>query len=675
MGLCFLAIYSAAWADEEINLTSESLEYRQEEDSYFAEGDAILTRGPIQLRARSLWFHGQAKQLKGVGGIVFTENGNTLFAKEIEYDFLTDKGVLLDGRLFLESANYTLTGRKIERLGLGKITLHEAFFTACDCPEDPDWHIKAASIRLTLGTYLTAKDVFFYADKTPIIYLPYFIYPVKTTRQTGFLIPHIGGSSTQGLRYNQDFFWAFSQNQDATFSLDYRDKKGVGSGIEYRYALSTETSGALQVERFHDIEKSSSGTATANPVAIRYRHQQRFSDRIGFNLSARYVSAEDYYTELSDFTSERALQKLESNAALTYRGDESFGYLLARYTQDLTRTDNRATLLQRLPEAGWSLIGHKIGPVFLDLHTTYTRFDRKTDFDWERIDLSPAVSLPLRVVSGIGATPWVKFHGITYSRTLLSNRLLRRNITGIGIDVDSESTGTIWKSPVHFSKKLTYEEINADDQSNIPQADEIDQVHNRRSMTLSLNPRSVSTSIRFTETYNIDLTPSSSDRLSDVRTEWSITPSPFFSFNTDLFYHWQSQHVTAVNTDLRVGNREKLTLLVGQRYTQGGLLPQKGDLLNPIYLGDHQTAPRVAFITGHLRAKLSDRLTFATEAFYDTDTDRFAEIHYGLLYERQCWLVAMAYQDLLNRNEFLFTVSLKGLGETLPRQFAYLFEP
>jgi hypothetical protein len=67
-------------------------------------------------------------------------------------------------------------------------------------------------------------------------------------------------------------------------------------------------------------------------------------------------------------------------------------------------------------------------------------------------------------------------------------------------------------------------------------------------------------------------------------------------------------------------------------------------------------------------------VTVATEAFYHGDTNSFSKIHYGLLYERKCWTIALSYQDLLDRNEFFVTVSLKGLGDNLPKKFSNLFQ-
>jgi len=661
-----LLFFSPAWANETITLTSDTLEYNQEDEISIAEGNATLTRGTMQLRANRLSVNSKLNHLKGFGDVTFKEESNTLFASEIEYNLTTEQGVLYDGRLFLEAENYTLTGKRIERLGPGSVTLHEAFFTACDCTtKDPDWHIQAKSIRMTLGNYLIVNDLFFYADKTPILYLPYFIYPAKTTRQTGLLIPHIGGSSTQGFRYNQDLFWAISENQDATFSLDYRGKKGVGSGIEYRYVLSEESRGTIQADRFHDTEKDK------DRVAISYRHQQKFSNRIKFNLNAGYVT-QDYYTELSNAISDRALQKIESNAALTYKGDESFGYLLAHYTQDLNNT-NSTTTLQKLPEVGWHLIGHKMGLVFLDLDTAYTRFYRKDSPSWERVYVAPRLSLPLRFSTYVTATPWTAYRGIHYSYT--ENAF--RKITATGIDFNSAWNGLLGKTPIHFSEKLTYEEIKADEATDIPQADEMDTIKSRRAITLSLQTRSQRSdrlgwvAARFTQSYDVTNDP---HLLSDLRTEWSLTPLPSFAINTDLFYNWQDHDITAINTDVRFSVEERFKISIGQRHTQEGAHVQKGDTFNPFYLGDRQVVPRVSFVTGRLKAKLSHHVTVATEAFYHGDTNSFSKIHYGLLYERQCWTIALSYQDLLDRNEFFVTVSLKGLGDNLPKQFSNLFQ-
>ncbi|MEK7703047.1 MAG: LPS assembly protein LptD [Nitrospirota bacterium] len=676
-GFFFLRLTTPSFGEAipQITLTSNMLEYQQEEDVYFAEGNAILTQGAMRLKGDRLWFSNKTRQLKGIGNITLSENENTVFASEVEYDFATQQGFLLDGRLFFEEENYTLIGKKIERQKSGRYRLREAKFTACDCPENPDWHIRAERLDITLGTYMVVKNLFFYADQVPIFYLPYLTYPVKTTRQSGLLIPNIGISSKSGLRYNQDLFLVLSQSQDMTFSLDFREKLGIGGGIEYRYALSKKTRGGLQVEQFSDTESD------INRIGVRYQHHQQFSDQLQMSLNARYIDPANSLSALSDETADRSLQVIESNAAITYTGEASFGYLLARYTQDLTVGNNNQTLM-RLPEVGWHLIGYPLGPLFFDLQTTHTHFYRKTNFTWNRQQIAPRLSLPAKISSDIRLNTWSEFRNIHYSRSISEDRSFDQDVTALGITLESDPIITTTKFPIRFSKKLTVEKIHAADSfSDIPFADEIDKIHDRESITLSLFPRLLTQnksadllSLRLTETYHTRLFGTSSSKLSDMRAVLSLMPEKHFSMKTELFYNWEKDQISAIHTDFSVLHHNRFLFSLGERYTQGEVLPQKGDLYNPLYLGDLEVAPKITFLSGRLLAKLSNQVTLAAETYYDFDDRLLIEERFGLSYQRQCWLAAVIYQNRSDRNDLFFVVSLKGLGSNLPKQFSRLFD-
>ncbi len=660
----------------QIDLTSDRLEYRHEEELYLAEGNTTLTQGSMQLRVNRLWFSNTTKQLKGEGNVAFQQGENTVFASEIDFNLVTGEGVLLNGNLFLEEEGYYLAGKRIERFPGNRYHLREASFTACDCPQHPDWQIRATSLRVTLQQYLVTKNLTFYANGLPVLYLPYFIYPAKTGRQSGVLIPSMGHSSRDGLRYNQELFWAIAQNKDATLSLDVREQKGVGGGLQYRYLVSKKTGGTIEAGFFSDTEKDQ------KHIAIRYQHRQRVTDRMRLHLDAQYLNRKDHFLELSDFTADRARQHIESTASLTYRGDQSFTYLLARYTETLTETPND-TLFQRLPEIGWSLIEHPVGPAYLKIDTTATHFFRRTGVTFDRIDLYPRLSLPLPIFSAITVTPFAGIRPIGYSQTALQDEPLYRNMTITGVDVTSAIEGQIGRKPLYLSKTLIYEEIRADDGLDLPQADDIDRIHARESVTLHLNPRLIKgdrafevAAIRLTETYNKEGAVGFVDGLSDLRAEALIRPSSLFALEIDTFYNWDREDVTAFQADLNIYAEDRIVVSLGERYTQGGVVPQKGDPFNSIYLGDFlfPIPGRTEFVTGRFRVRLSDAMTLATQAYYDADLDRFVERHYGFLYLKQCWSVTLAYQQLLDRNEILFAVHLKGLGATFPKRFAYLFD-
>jgi LPS-assembly protein len=663
-----------------IHLTADRLEYKKEEDLFQAEGSVVITQGPMRVESDDLTFYQQTGKLIATGNVHFSDGDNTIDAEQIELDVNTQLGVLYDARLFIKSENYQIEGEEMERRELDRYLLKNASFTACDCEDDPDWRIRARQIRLRIDDYLVARDLVFYAEEIPILYLPYLIYPVKTERQTGLLIPRIGYSSRDGLRYNQDFFWAISKSQDMTFNLDHRGARGDGGGLEYRYVLSKFSKGHLETNYFYDkIDQ-------VGQWEIRYNHEQRFTDRINAKIDVHYVNQQDFFQELSDAIAERAQQNIESNLFVTYRGDGSFAYLLGRYTQDLT-TPSNSTTPQRLPEVGYSLLERRLGgsPVYFNFESSAVNFWRAEGVKTQRVDLYPRLSLPISLSRAGTLTPWAGVRETWYSRGT-TEASIGREIFPTGLHWEDQLTRD-WGRTVHLlNPALMYEYIPVEDHPDIPQFDELDRLQDRNAVTASVMQRFMRRDekgilqeriyLRFTETYN--LRDARSDRegeepFSDFRSEAVVRLTRSLSLGVDAFYDLYDRRFSFWNTDLTLDLLPYLTASIGQRYTRGGTLPQRGDLFNPLYLGDQEPAPRIQFWTEKVVIRTPWGIHLASRAYFDAETSKFVEIAYGLQYEDPCWGITFTYQDLRTRNEFSFMFTLKGLGATGSRKFASVF--
>lgn len=677
----FPAIKNPGGTDEPIHLQSDRLEYLKEEDVYLAEGAVVVQQGPLHLEADSLRLDKGAGKLVAIGNVHFNDGENRIDADEIELDINTHLGILYDANLFVKSDNYYLTGETIERRALDRYDLEEGSFTACNCPEDPDWQFKARRLRIRLEQYLIARDIVFYANGIPIFYLPYLIYPVKTERQSGLLVPRVGYSSRYGLRYSQDLYWAISQSQDATFTFEHRGSKGDGLGLEYRYVFAKESKGELQTDYFYDRENH------VGRWDLRYQHQQRFTERVTAKLDLRYLNQENNLQELSDQTIDRAQQNIESNFFLTYRGNESFAYLLARYTQDLTIAGNNTTV-HRLPEVGYSLLSHRLGssPLFFNFDGAAVNFWRAEALKANRVDLYPKLSLPISLAGAATLTPWAGFRETWYSRGTLEEEPISRETVPTGIDLESRlSRG--WGGAIHLiTPSIQYEYIAVEDQPDTPQFDEIDRIHDRSAVTVSVAQRFLTTDekgaqiekvyLRLTESYSFqEAGPATADsrRFSDLRTEWAVRPLSNVTVMVDSFYDFEGHRFSSWNTDLLFDLPPYLNLSAGQRHTRPGFIAQKGDLFNPLYLGDREVAQPVEFWTGRILLKTSWGISLVNRVYFDAEVSKFVEIDYGLQYEQQCWGITLAYIDLERRNEFSFMISLKGLGNAGSRKFANLF--
>ena len=76
----------------------------------------------------------------------------------------------------------------------------------------------------------------------PILWFPYATHPVeKESRQSGFLMPSVGRSSTKGNIVGDAYYWAINRMMDATVGADYFSLRGWSQRGEFR-ARPCETS-------------------------------------------------------------------------------------------------------------------------------------------------------------------------------------------------------------------------------------------------------------------------------------------------------------------------------------------------------------------------------------------------------------------------------------------------
>ncbi len=655
-----------------IHLTSDRLQYFKEKNLYLAQGDTVVEQGPMRLEADMVRFNEKTRQLSGMGRIHFFDGENKIDADRIEINIDTKLGFLSNGKLFLKENNYYIEGKEIIRHADDQLEVSEGSFTACDCQENPAWRIRANNLDLTVDEYLVAKHTRFYIKDVPFFYLPYFIYPAKRDRQTGLLVPRIGYSSQHGFRYKQDLFIALNDHQDATIAIEHRGDKGEGLGLQYRYILSKKGQGELNAEFFKDNEDK------VDRWQVQLRHQQQFSSRVQGKIDLKYQSETSNLRELSDRTNDRAQQNIESNVSLTYQGESSYAYLLARYTQDLTQPTN-STTAQRLPEIGYSLIEYRPGnsPVYLNFDTTAVNFWNEAGLNLQRVDLYPKLAMPLRLFQGATLTPWVGFRETWYQHGQQSDEAISREILPVGITFDGQGTALWGETRQIIQGALYYEHIDVQDGDDLVQIDILDAVHDRQNITATLVQRFIhkdalgnleeKAALRFTESYHLDTIPTASDenrRFSDLRTELTLRPWSALSLRVDAFYHLYQGQLTSISTDLGLALGPYLHLTVGQRSTQGDSVPIKGDLFNPYYLGDRETVtPEMDFWSGEVALNTPWGIRYVNRVHYDSKQNEMVEIDHLVEYHAQCWGIGFSYIEFHDRNEFSFVLTLKGLGE------------
>jgi len=171
---------------------------------------------------------------------------------------VTGLGGAENGDLFIKQRNFHMRGARFIKTGKEDYRLERGSFTTCDGPA-PSWKFTARDLDVTVEDYARGKDAVFYVADIPVFYTPYIAFPVMRERQSGFLIPRIGSSSIKGFYLDIPYYWAISPSQDVTFDLDGQTKRGMGTGVDYRYLRPKGSDGQFRgyliYDTLRDIER------------------------------------------------------------------------------------------------------------------------------------------------------------------------------------------------------------------------------------------------------------------------------------------------------------------------------------------------------------------------------------------------------------------------------------
>ncbi len=370
------------FAEEQTIITSGTLEYSKDTSTYIAKGNVKVQKADKVIEANEMIYNEQTSDAVAIGDVRYNDTDTSFTASRAELNLETETGILYDAEILFKKDNYHISGKVIEKKGEGYYFSPEAIFTTCDGPV-PAWCFKGKNIDAVVGEELKAKDVSFRIKDVPVLYTPYFRAPILTERQTGFLTPVIGYSNTRGAHLNTPFFWAISENRDATFTLDIYTKRGVGEGLEYRYIEPGDIKGKWWVYHIRDTELNK------NFYEVRVLHEQRSADGVGGFLNLNFVNEKDFYREFSPHLEVSANRFLESTGEISLPLTNSRVYLLSQYWVDLR--DETKLVPQRLPEAGYVLNPAKVGNFWFSAMATVSNFWRDEGVNGQRLDIYPRV--------------------------------------------------------------------------------------------------------------------------------------------------------------------------------------------------------------------------------------------------------------------------------------------
>jgi LPS-assembly protein len=342
-----------------VTLNADSLAYDDDTGVALAEGNVELGFGNRTMRADRIRYDSRSGEAELTGHVHYKDAGDEFSFDRIVLNLNTELGVLYNGTIRLAANNYQISSERFEKTGKKTFQIRKGILTTCPCDPEPDWKFEVRRTQVTLDGYAVGKDVMFKIRGVPVLWFPWAAFPVKLTRQSGFLTPSFSHGGSKGYAFQLPYYWAISRWSDATLTIEEMSRRGLRPEVEYRYVLSSTSGGEAHVSIHHDKQTKHD----------RYRILGNNSYREGAVTSGvklDLASDDRYYLDLVDDDILRTGRHIPSRGFLAYGTEQGMGAMSAVYVNDVQGTPDDNTV-QRLPEASFTFLPRTLGRSGIDV--------------------------------------------------------------------------------------------------------------------------------------------------------------------------------------------------------------------------------------------------------------------------------------------------------------------
>mgnify|MGYP001576724738 CR=1 FL=1 len=303
--------------DDSIRITSKYSSIEKDQIANFSGGVTLIDKSQTVI-ADNLAFDRLLMTFNAQGNIHYQSQAIDIFASELSASKKDKKSTMLDTSYQLYGNPGHGSASKLKLSSSEGLSLISSTFTTCP-GEDPDWQIKASEIEISAdGSEGRAYHAQVRLFDVPVLYLPYFSFPVSKQRKTGFLYPKIGSSSNSGLEVEAPFYWNISPEMDATITPHYMSKRGTQLKTEFRY-LANQQNGSIDLEYLNKDDAIISNNDAR--YLARFQHIGTFSENFRAYIDYTTISDDNYLVDIGSNQYNSNDAYLYQMAELSYFGE------------------------------------------------------------------------------------------------------------------------------------------------------------------------------------------------------------------------------------------------------------------------------------------------------------------------------------------------------------------
>mgnify|MGYP000844784840 CR=1 FL=1 len=696
----FLPIPTETASENEspVDVKANRVQLLQNGTSVFS-GNVDILRDNQLMSAERATYNRNSGDVRASGNVSVRDSEMVIESEQAEWSVANDQGQMLNAQYHIRQMHARGEAAHILRKGQKTTDLDDATYTTC--PEGSDaWQLKADTVHLDHETAVgEAKNVVVRMGGWPVFYTPYINFPLNDQRKSGFLIPSVGSSDKTGFDVLTPYYWNIAPNMDATLTPRYMSDRGLMLGGQFRY-LFESGEGEVEATYLNSDDLQTNGE-DINPhyqedrKLFSWQHRSYFDNRWRAIVDYNYVSDDEYFEDFGSGLSLSSRTYLNRNVETGYSGD--IWSFTARAQGYQTLGDDVEEQYKRLPQLvlkGY-LPDQALGLTY-ELDSEYVEFDHNEKVDGQRINIEPAISMPMGTAAFF-ATPRLALNHTQYSlkndNTNTYDDSATRTLpiasfdTGLFFDREMTAWGDNYIQTLE--PRAFYLYVPERDQTDIPDFDTSlttfnslrlfshnrfigrDRIGDANQLTLAVTSRIIDEesgkeNLRLTlgqiryftdQRVMLDGTIAERDSTSDMVAEAVAYIGDEWSFNSEFQWDPSGLKSNMSSVGLRYKNDSGGIFNISHRYRRDDPTPNNGI---------EESLEQIDIST---QIPLSERWKFFGRWYHAIDQGETLEKIAGLQYDSCCWATRLVMRDYVNdvsdqeRNTAIYLqIELKGLG-------------
>ncbi len=643
-------------AKEPIVVDGDKVEYFQDKKQVIGSGNVSITYKDVVLTCDKITVYLDTREGIAEGDVKITQKDAYFTGEKINYNFETRVGRVLKG--YVSSKPFYGKADEVDKLSDKEIAIDRGYVTTCDL-EQPHYRIQARQIKIYLDDRVVARHILFFIGKTPVLYFPYYVQPLK--ERSSHITVQVGKDTNWGYYALTSLRYYFSEIAKGRFLVDYRTKKGLASGVDNYYNIEGLGSGSVRF--YYANENDSTTFSPSGENESKYRAQVRHKWDMGNDT---IVTLEFNKVRDQNFIKDYFYKEYEEGGSvdnyisvITSKENYTATFLLRK------RMDKYFTVVERLPEFDLTIPNTRIFkdlPMYYQSDTSGSYLNKtfeatiptQKDVNTVRFDSYNQLSYAAKLFGFWNITPYAGTRQTYYSRNKWGDTNLVRGIFQAGLDnstkfyriydVETNVLGLDIHRLRHIitpTANFYYTHQPTISPDNLNQFDEIDAIDTANGVLLSLENKLQTKWLQGEDYKSVDLATLiiSSDyiykfkrhsldlktsKFKSVDFQLELTPLPSFYSLAKMSVNTKTSQVQNASIDLVASKGDIFSLGLGYRFEN-------------VESGESNLA------TLDSTYKINDKWKVRAYERFNLENGSFEEQEYTLYRDLHCWIMELTY--------------------------------